>query len=351
MTRRRFLRNAGTFRAAMVVAVALVAATLPCAIPVAAQAGGPGTDAAAASPGAAGSDSADPRQTRQIPADQVSRLPPGILRRAFLPTVFYVGDTVELYLRVIRPGGGSLPAPIMLTEPQKLPSNPSVRIVSLTVSPREDYDEVHIRFVPFEAGPIMLPEIEAGSFTLPAEPVTVASILAGRPAELAPIRDQAELPGTKIFLYGTVGLIALACLAAFLILKYGLAFLRALVESYRENQPYKIMQRTLRHLADEVDVLDSAAFYDILLAELRGYLSFRLKMNCRSRTTSELRTFFTTLELNANDAARLSSVFASGDLVKFAGSPVSRAAKLEGLADVETVMVNLELPEDDRARI
>ncbi len=289
-----------------------------------------------------------PPKSSRVP-EPTAPLQAGVLQKALVPTVFYVGDTVELYLRIARPAGTKPDSPIMLTEPQKLPSNDSVKVVSLTVTPREGYDEARIRFIPFEPGDISLPEIDAGPFRLPPVAVTVGSILEGRSATLVPIRGQLELPGTKLFLYGLAGLILLALLSVFLFVKYGLSFFAALIESYRENQPYKIMQRTLKKLRDELDSLDSASFYDVLLSSLRGYLGFRLRANCVSLTSSEIQRFFVERELDANLSARLSRIFSDGDLVKFASRPATRERKAEELDDVEAVLVSLETREAEHA--
>ena len=273
----------------------------------------------------------------------------GILQRAFIPTVFYVGDTVELYLRLSRAPGERLTAPIMLTEPQKLPSNEAVKVIALVVTPRDGFDEARIRFIPFIPGDIDLPEIDAGPFRLPPVPVSVASILTGRKAQLAPIQGQLELPGTRLFLYGLVGAILLSLAAAFLGARYGLALLASIVESYRENQPYKVLTRTLKRLRDEIDSLDSAEFYDLLLSGLRRYLGARLKENCSSFTTSEMNEFFSERQLDVNDAARLSRIFSDGDLVKFASLPSSRERKSGELDDVEAIVSGLEDPGVQRA--
>ncbi len=253
----------------------------------------------------------------------------------FLPQVFYVGDRVELRLR-LRLGPG-----ITLQQNSTPPRVEWGTVHGVTAVQQGQDAEVRVEFTAFRQGTLALPPLDLGQITIQGLDVFVASILSDKP-ELSPLRDQAILPSTDLLIAGTVAALVLAPLVWLFFARFGKKRVQRLVERYRANQPARRLNRSLRQLDSEVQALKGREFYIALLEDLRAYVSQKLGVDCMSATTHELRGYLDQLIEDSRDREELVALFHYGDLVKFAQrrSPVKKRRK--HIQDVQEVIAKIE---------
>lgn len=253
----------------------------------------------------------------------------------FLPQVFYVGDRVELRLR-LRLGPG-----ITLQQNSTPPRVEWGTVHGVTAVQQGQDAELRVEFTAFRQGTLALPPLDLGQITIQGFDVFVASILSDKP-ELSPLRDQAILPSTDLLIAGTVAALVLAPLVWLFFARFGKKRVQRLVERYRANQPARRLNRSLRQLDSEVQALKGREFYIALLEDLRAYVSQKLGVDCMSATTHELRGYLDQLIEDSRDREELVALFHYGDLVKFAQrrSPVKKRRK--HIQDVQEVIAKIE---------
>jgi len=253
----------------------------------------------------------------------------------FLPQVFYVGDRVELRLR-LRLGPG-----ITLQQNSTPPRVEWGTVHGVTAVQQGQDAELRVEFTAFRQGTLALPPLDLGQITIQGFDVFVASILSDNP-ELSPLRDQAILPSTDLLIAGTVAALVLAPLVWLFFARFGKKRVQRLVERYRANQPARRLNRSLRQLDSEVQALKGREFYIALLEDLRAYVSQKLGVDCMSATTHELRGYLDQLIEDSRDREELVALFHYGDLVKFAQrrSPVKKRRK--HIQDVQEVIAKIE---------
>lgn len=273
-----------------------------------------------------------------------------VLQTVFLPPRFYVGDRVELRMRL------STPAGTVVRVPEILPEASGIEFQDVTVNRRGNETEVRIVFYPFYPGTQSLPPLELGDITLGDVKIHTDSLLNTEQDEWRPPRGQVLLPGTRLYfalivLAAAVGFSVAAVLAVF-----GRSRVGRIVSLSRERRPYRRLRRVLKKLNAEIGSVDARAFYIVLLDELRSYLSGRLGTECRSATTRELdRHLERYMEdrLKASDRTAepdekltlregLLAPFRLGDLVKFGHRPSEPEERLAQLAALRRTVERLE---------
>ncbi len=253
----------------------------------------------------------------------------------FLPQVFYVGDLVELRLRLRLDPGISLPTTV------PVPSVPWGRIHSISAAQDGQDAEVRVDFTAFRQGTLALPPIPIGDITIQGFDIYVETILDDG-AELSPLRDQAVLPSTNLLIAGTLTALVLVPLLWLLFVRFGRSRIRRLVERYRANQPSRRLRKSLRQLITEIDSMKGRDFYITLQEDLRRYLSQKLSVDCMSATTAELRGFLDRIIEEREDRDVLIDLFKHGDLVKFARGRSTVKKRRQHIEVVQRVIEKVE---------
>lgn len=253
----------------------------------------------------------------------------------FLPQVFYVGDRVELRLRIRVDEGVALPASAAP------PAVPWGTIHSVSAAQQEQNAELRIQFTAFRQGTLALPPLSLGEITIQGFDIYVETTLGENP-ELAPLRDQAALPSTNLIVAGTLSALILLPLLWIFFVKVGRSRVRRLVERYRANQPARRLRRSLRRLGTEVQELKGREFYIDLLQDLRRYISQKLGRDCMAATTLELQGYLEELLDDPRDRERVMDLFHYGDLVKFARRRAPVKSRRQHLETVRELVERLE---------
>ncbi|MFP4483471.1 MAG: hypothetical protein ACLFO1_01310 [Spirochaetaceae bacterium] len=253
----------------------------------------------------------------------------------FLPQVFYVGDVVELRLRLRLDPGVTLPA----TAP--VPSVLWGRIHSITAAQEGQDAEVRVEFTAFRQGTLALPPIRIGDITIQGFDIFVESIL-GESPELSPLRDQAVLPSTNLLIAGVLTALVMVPLLWLVFVRFGRNRIRQIVAQYRANQPSRRLRKALRQLSAEMESMRGRDFYITLQEDLRRYISQKLSTDCMSATTAELRGFLDRIIEERADRDVLIDLFKHGDLVKFARGRSTVKKRRQHLEAVRRVVENVE---------
>ncbi len=257
-----------------------------------------------------------------------------VLESGTAPLRYYVGDPVELRLRVrVAAGakGGDLRAPA------KMPSAPRLDVQRVLVAPLGGGEwDVRIDFVSFAPGQMRLPRLDLGAVVLDDLRVQTASILEEKRADRpAPPREQLFVPGTALRLaLAAAAVIGGPLLAAWLAAR-AVRVGRGLARRRRLALPWSRLQRALRRLRLRSARLAGREFYIELTAALRVYLERRHGLAATTATTRELGERLRVLAPSGGEreaADGLARLFAWGDWVTFGGAaagPEERIAAVE----------------------
>lgn len=256
-----------------------------------------------------------------------------------LPPTFYVGDRVELRIRVkIAPG-------TKLRAPAKMPTDRWITINSISISEGPDYSVIHIFFVSFAPGERALPPIDLGAITLRGIRVTTASLTKGGRARLSPPKGQLLLPGTTLIVGVIVALLIGLPLAFIFIFRRTRRALVAYIENYRARRPWRQLARALDELAKRKPPRDPRSFYIGLVDAVKGYLSAKSGRDFRAVTAREFSEAVGAAETLSAPAGDFAAIVAFGELVKFAGAEASEDNLERDLARVREITEAVETSE------
>jgi hypothetical protein len=267
-----------------------------------------------------------------------------VLESGTAPLRFYVGDAVELRLRVrlaAAAKGGELRAPA------RLPSAPWLDLRRVRVAPLGGGEwDVRIELVSFAPGPARVPRLDLGAIALEDLRIQTASILEEKKAERpAPPREQLFVPGTALRLALAAGLaVGGPILAAWLAVR-AVRLGRRLGRRRRLALPWSRLQRALRRLRLRAGRLAGREFYIELTSALRTYLERRHALAATTATTRELGERLRVLAPSGEEreaADGLARLLARGDWVKFGGLAADPAERIAAVESAEACSRRLE---------
>jgi hypothetical protein len=259
-----------------------------------------------------------------------------ISRTVFIPSVYYVGDRVELRLSL----RSSLLDQIQL--PQELPQPSWGTIHDIRIIDREDEKDIRILFTSYYPGTRTLPAINLGPILLSDISIFVSSILDSNQQDLVPSRDQLILPGTQLIIILWSLLVLSVPLLWLVIFRWGRQYFALLIARYREGLPYRRLTKNLRDLTENAGAMDGRNFYITLLDLVREYLSGRIRVDARSATTRELEFALKKEVENPADRNFIVRLFHHGDLVKFASQPSTLKSRMDHLSQLQEVLEHIE---------
>ena len=251
----------------------------------------------------------------------------------FIPVRYYVGDVVDLRIRVTGSDTASL------SSPSDMPAGSWLEIREITcVQVRKDEWEVRLRFATYKPGSHLLPTVDLGGMILPEIRTETRSILDDKGSDrIESLKDQMILTGTWLSL--GLGVFLLIVLPFLVMLLY--RFSGGMMKRYRTTRdrrlPRSRILRILRQLSRLLDKLDPRTFFIRISAAMRQYLVGRWDLPALTATTSELERLLPEKIPNPGLHRELVALFNRADLVKFGGavsedtemrSIISRAGEL-----------------------
>jgi len=259
-----------------------------------------------------------------------------IRKSVFLPPTYYVGDPVELRLTLDLPPGKKI------SPPSELPSSSMVSVRQCSVVQVERSAQIVLRFVSFTPGAGVLPPLDLGEITVRDFRIQTTSILEKEKPQFRGLRSQVLLPGSRLFFGIILGVLFLGPVTVlFSFGRFRRLIIRAVLR-LRERRPYRILQRTLKTVIQEMDKETSRGFYIKIMEAFKLYLSRRVTPRIRSATTSEVDSILAR-ELGANRLEiSLKELFVFGDRVKFGGERADAGQREEDVTIIRKIAGQIE---------
>ncbi|MFP4363119.1 MAG: hypothetical protein ACLFR1_04555 [Spirochaetia bacterium] len=259
-----------------------------------------------------------------------------ITQSIFLPPQYYVGDIVELRLRL------QLEEGLYIEEPEQMPQAAWLDFHSISIEPRGDEFEVRIRFAPYYPGIRSLPAIDLGEITLSGIRIQTASLLEETGHDFAPPHGQLLLPSTKLFIGIIIGTISAIIAAGLFGWTWGRKKIHSAIQRYIAGRPYRRISKVMDVLRNQLSEMNSRSFYITLSDSFRTYLTEKLKENYLTATTSEIeRTIRKKLPENVS-SKEIVHILAYADMVKFANKRAAAATRQKHLAITSKLIEKLE---------
>jgi len=285
-----------------------------------------------------------------------------VVESVLLPPRFFVGDRVEMRLRLEVPAGVTVTAPArQLQEPGKarpleLPGRGGggdegptwTRIDGIEVLDRRApgaAGEVQVRvfFAPLQPGEGRLPELALGELSVPEQPFLTASVREREPTlEFRPLRGQLLAPYTRLRLALTgltfVGVPALATFGSIRALRG----LRRLRERRRRRRPAQRARSELRKLDQGLEHVETEQLFVDLAQILKGYLGERFHVPTSSATTVEIAGMLEAVGVPDPLSGRVGEVLRIADRAKFSGRAGRRTVARSSLNKVRDIVARVE---------
>ncbi len=210
-----------------------------------------------------------------------------VLSALQVPPQVFVGDAARLVLTMV-PKASLGSHALIIDVADKLPQSKAVEISRLELDVNGKNPRIQIDFIALEPGRIELPPIEIGPYLVSKQRIEIASVLdpSRSGLETAPLEEPLLVPGTRLLLYGGLGLIVLAAIALFMGLLWGSAWYTRLKYWVRNRRLLRDITRKLNsfHRSEKI----SADDVGMLVALLRTYVEAKTGFACLALTGQEL---------------------------------------------------------------
>ncbi len=253
-----------------------------------------------------------------------------------LPPTFYVGDKVELRIRL------KLDSPATLRAPAEMPHDQWIRIESISITHAKDYSVVHIFFASFAPGSRAFPDINLGGIQLRGIRVTTTSLLSEGRTRLTDPKGQLLLPGSTLILGIGIALLVGLPPLFFVLFRRTRLKLVELIERRRSKKPWRALKRALDALERESPPRNARRFYITLIDAVRRYLTVKFGSNFRTVTAREFVAASNQTTVGRDAGTVLAEILHFGELVKFAGTPASEENLTGDLSRVREVIGAIE---------
>ena len=256
----------------------------------------------------------------------------------FIPVRYYVGDVVDLRIRVT--GSDATP----LSPPSDIPAGNWLEIKEIICSrvSRDEW-EVRLRFATFKPGSHLLPSIDLGGMIVPEIRTETRSILDDKGSDrIDSLKGQLILTGTWFSL--GLGVFVLVALPPLAILSYRLTL--STLSRYRtvrnRRLPRSRIVRILRRLSRLIGKIDPRVFFIRISAALRHYLAGRWDLPALTATTMELKRLLPEKIPDAGLHREVVSLFSRADLVKFGGAVSEEMEMRSTISRIEELVQKME---------
>ncbi len=254
-----------------------------------------------------------------------------------LPPTFYVGDLVELRVRI------SVKTGVIPTEPLELPAPSWIHIRDVRVIPISDDYDIRVSFSTYETGIRELPPITMGDLVLGGIEIETQSIVGNGVTKIEEAFEPSLLPGSRLLLTLSVGVMLILPVVVWIVFVWLRRIMTKIFGLSRERRPH----RKLNHRLDELKKLPSPVnnreFYISLADGFRGYLSSRLGQGFGALTSREMQKTLLENYSGIPSVRRIAGELAGFDKAKFGRRKVSPNRRNQDIVAVRDAAVNLEL--------
>ncbi|MCK5154127.1 MAG: hypothetical protein KAQ93_07175 [Spirochaetales bacterium] len=255
----------------------------------------------------------------------------------FIPREYYVGDEVELRIKL------NIADSLSLTLPSSLPGSSWININSIEIIDNNKIPELRIIFTSFIPGTRSFPTLFLGEIILNSIKIHTSSLIDSTGKNFIGIAGQLLLPGTKLGLSIIVGALFMGPL--FLIILLG-PFKRKMILVMKNGigrSPVKRLNRILKDLAVQKTGISCRRFYIRLSSAVREYLSKRTDTDFITLTTSDMELALIRVLGHRDFSSMLSDMMKLSDSIKFGNMTTGDEKKMSDIELIRDISKFLEL--------
>jgi len=260
-----------------------------------------------------------------------------IVDTVFLPKEYFVGDKVELRIKLSIEDGFNLQLPA------KIPESSWVNINSVDISDLENAPELKIIFTPFIPGTRSLPTLSFGEIIINSVKIHTSSLIDSRESEFVGIMNQALLPGTKFGLILLIGILFFSPIFFILLLGPLRSKIVYIIKKNIGLRPFRKLNRNLKDLEIQRNGISCRRFYIRLSGSIREYLSKRTDTDFITLTTSDMEKSFVKIFGNRELSEELCKMMRLSDKIKFGNVTTTDEQKMIDIELIKKVSEFLEL--------
>lgn len=253
----------------------------------------------------------------------------------FLPKEYYVGDKVELRIKLTIEEGYTLQLP------ENIPESSWMKFHSIEITKIDKNSELRIVFSSFIPGTRSLPSLNLGGVVLNSVKLHTSSLIDSTGNDFVGIADQLLLPGTKLILVLVVGTLFLGPLLILMLLGPLRKKITDFVRIGRGRRPIKRLNKILRELEDQKGRISCRRFYIRLSREVREYLSKRSDIDFITLTTQDMSLALNKV-VNTEFAVDISEMMKLADSIKFGRLTTNDTRKISDIILIRNVSSFIE---------
>ena len=262
-------------------------------------------------------------QSRGVMGDQQL---PRVTSISFDPDSFHAGEKVRARVALGPESAGLQPFSIGRGQGSTLDSTPDLEILSATLAATPSGWLYTVSFVVWAPGAGKLPSLSISGRHFPSIDFLAKATTGPDDRVPGPRRPQVDPPGTALYLYAAVALLAVLVLLVLAGVFWVLPGARALLETWRSRGAFRAFSKTLDWLEANIDGPERE-WYALLSRSLRIYLARRLIPEAEALTPTEIAQLSPSCLPEKGFREGLSSLLGESDKVRFAGLARGQAGR------------------------
>ncbi len=255
----------------------------------------------------------------------------------FIPKEYYVGDKVELRIKLNIEDGFNL------QNPSNFPESSWISISSIEITDDKKIPELRITFTSFIPGTRSFPTLFLGEIVLNSIKIHTSSLIESSGENFIGIAGQLMLPGTKLGLSILVGALFLGPLLLILLLRPVKSKIILILKNGIGRSPVNKLNRVLKELSIQKTGISCRRFYIRLSSAVREYLSKRSDTDFITLTTSDMELALIKVLKDRNFSSMLSEMMKLSDNIKFGKVTTDDEKKMSDIELVRNIAKFLEL--------
>jgi hypothetical protein len=290
---------------------------------------------------------------------QTSSLSTGIRNEEMylIPQTLYVGDSGRLVL----PLGAAYAEieGIVITEKNLLPASAELVISRMEIDTKTDVPRLLVDFRSYVPGLLELPTLNVGSYQFTDLKVQISSILEeDRDRVLSAAEPSMAVPGTIVFVYGSIFGLIFFLLAAFLFGFRGIPAIRVFLLRRHRRFVLRTFKRSIQKIRNAITKNDlcNNEYLAQLSHDFRSFLFFFTKLNCFTMVPKEFLQLSKMMHLNElkggeififEQTETLFDIFKHCDDLRFSGTVYKKESVFQLLDRMSIFAAEFESYEKD----
>jgi len=255
----------------------------------------------------------------------------------FIPKDYYVGDDVELRIKLNIEDGYEFQLPV------DLPESSWITVDSIEQIENKKVIELRIIFTSFIPGTRSFPTLFLGEIVLNSIKIHTSSLIDTTGNNFIGISGQLLLPGTKFALSLIVGALFMGPLFLIILLGPFKSKVVLVMKNGIGRSPFNKLNRVLKDLTLQKSGISCRRFYIKLSSSVREYLSRRTDIDFITVTTSDMEFALIKVLGHRDFSSMLSDMMKLSDSIKFGKVTTDDRKKMDDIELVKDISKYLEI--------